>query len=76
MSDSGWLIYETTRGNTFIENKDVLIEKKDLFTYVNSKFVYVGKHVRKEINRLYYDLLNHTCLLEQEVIKNSPIIAT
>ena len=70
------LIYETTRGNTFIENKNVLIENMDLFTYVNSKFVYVEKHLRKEMNRLYYDLLNHKCRLEQQVFKNSLIIAT
>ena len=41
------LIHKTACGNIFIENKNILIENMDLFTYVNSKFVYVEKHLRK-----------------------------
>ena len=32
------LIFETTQGNTFLENKQLLVENMDFFKYINSKF--------------------------------------
>ena len=69
-------IFETSRGNTFLENKQLLVENMDLFTYINSKFIYVEKHIFREMSKLYHDFLTHKCLLEQQVFENSLIIAT
>ena len=37
------LIFETTPGNTFLENKQ--LDNMDLFTYINSKFIYVERYI-------------------------------
>ena len=48
----------------------------DIFSYVNSKFVYVERHIRIEINRLYHDVLTQRCRLEQQVFRNTLTLAT
>ena len=48
----------------------------DFFTYIISKFIYVERHIFREMSELYHDLLTHKCKLEQQVFKNSLIIAT
>ncbi|XP_031781017.1 phosphoglycerate mutase family member 5 isoform X1 [Nasonia vitripennis] len=48
----------------------------DLFTYVNSTFVYIEKHLRKQINNLYVNIITEKCELEKKVIQNSLSIAT
>ncbi|WP_219822792.1 hypothetical protein, partial [Enterobacter cloacae complex sp. 4DZ3-17B2] len=35
----------------------------DLFAYVNSKFIYVEKHVKTQVTNLYRDILLHRCAL-------------
>lgn len=47
----------------------------DLFTYVNSKFVYVEKHIRYQINRLYQNILMQQCNLESRLMQNALSIA-
>ena len=42
---------------------------------MNSKFVYVEKHIRRQISSLYYDLLRHKCELERKVLTNALAIA-
>ena len=69
-------MFETTRGNTFLENKQLSVEYMDLFTYINSKFIYVERHIFREMSKLYHDLLTHKCQLNQQVSKNFLIIAT
>ena len=70
------LIFETTRGNTSLKNKQLLVENMDLFTYINSKFIYVERHIFSKISKLYHDLSTHKCQLEQQVFKNFLIIVT
>lgn len=48
----------------------------DLFTYVNSKFVYVEKHLRNQLNNLYLNLISEKCEIERKIIQNSLSIAT
>ena len=48
----------------------------DIFTYVNSKFIYVERHIRTEMTRLYRDVMLQRCTLEQEVFKNTLTLAT
>lgn len=70
------LIFETTRGATFAKPKPIAVGNLDIFAYVNSKFVYVEKHIRNQINQLYHDVLTQRCNLEQQVLTNALIIAT
>lgn len=52
------LIFETIR-STVVFKKQSGISNFDIFTYINSKFVYVKKHVRIQINELYRNMLFH-----------------
>ena len=46
-----------------------------MFAYINSKFVYVERHIRTQIKQLYRDMLVHKCNLERETIRNSLAIS-
>lgn len=52
------------------------VENIDLFTYVNSKFVYVERHIQTQISQLYTDVLKQRCDLERQVMKNALSLAT
>ncbi|XP_070518973.1 uncharacterized protein [Cardiocondyla obscurior] len=69
------LILETTKGDSFAQKRPLSVENLDIFTYVNSKFVYVEKHIRSQMNSLYRDVLKQRCNLEQQVLKNALSIA-
>jgi len=69
------LIFETTPGNR-VFSKQYRPENLDIFTYMNSKFVYVEKHVRTQISQLYRNVLQQQCNLEQRVLKNALALAT
>ena len=59
------------------KNKNKLgIENLDIFAYVNSKFVYVEKHIKTQIRSLYRDVLIQRCHLESQTLKNAVAIAT
>jgi len=47
----------------------------DMFTYVNSKFVYVERHIRNQIATLYQDIILQKCELEKQVIQNTLSLA-
>jgi len=51
------LILETKDGESFVHKRKVSVENLDIFAYVNSKFVYVEKRIRTQINYLYRDVL-------------------
>lgn len=69
-------IMKTTRTEAVIRKKPVAVENLDIFAYVNSKFIYVEKHIRAEMKRLYRDVLIQRCNIEQQVLKNGLTIAT
>ncbi|XP_023288930.1 uncharacterized protein LOC111674084 [Orussus abietinus] len=70
------LIFETTKGDTFIPKVKIDVANLDIFTYVNSKFIFVEKHIRTQVQQLYWDVLTQKCNLERDVLKNSLSIAT
>ena len=70
------LIFETRPGNLFSENIHLEVQNMDISTYVNSKFIYVKKHIRTKINRLHRDVLTQRCMLEQQVFRNTLTLAT
>ena len=68
------MIYEYKSGSLF--SKAPSSEHNlDIFAYVNSKFVYVEKHIRIQMKDLHLDLIRQRCALEKETIKNSLAIA-
>ncbi|KMQ88976.1 hypothetical protein RF55_11456 [Lasius niger] len=69
------LIFETVRG-TIVFKKQSRISNLDIFTYMNSKFVYVEKHIRTQISQLYHDILLQQCSLERRMLQNALAIAT
>ncbi|KAL6431965.1 hypothetical protein ACFW04_007415 [Cataglyphis niger] len=69
------IIFETSPGIA-IFNKQTRVANLDIFTYMNSKFVYVEKHIRTQINQLYRNILLQQCNLEQQMLQNALVIAT
>ncbi|XP_043285291.1 uncharacterized protein [Venturia canescens] len=69
-------ILETTRGRTFASKTKISVSNLDIFSYVNSKFIYVEKHVRSQIQGLYQDVIVQRCKLERQVLQNSLTTAT
>lgn len=50
-------------------------DNRDMFLYMNTKFVYVERFIRSQIRDLYRDVLLHRCRLEREILRNSLAIA-
>ncbi|KYN19400.1 hypothetical protein ALC57_08270 [Trachymyrmex cornetzi] len=69
------LILETKKGESFTTKRRLSTENLDIFTYINSKFVYVEKHIRSQMNLLYRDVLKQRCTLEQQVLKGALSLA-
>ncbi|KYN09194.1 hypothetical protein ALC57_18687 [Trachymyrmex cornetzi] len=69
------LILETKKGESFTTKHRLSTENLDIFTYINSKFVYVEKHIRSQMNLLYRDVLKQRCTLEQQVLKGALSLA-
>lgn len=68
-------ILETKEGRTFTAKVKITVDNLDIFTYVNSKFIYVEKHIRQQVTSLYQDVLQQKCELERQVLKNVLSIA-
>lgn len=60
---------------TFAKKKQIDTSNLDIFTYVNSKFVYVEKHIRTQMKNLYADIIKQKYKLEQQTTRNSLSLA-
>ena len=69
-------IFETNKDSTFAHSQKTTVANLDIFAYINSKFVYVEKHIRTQLKYLYRDVVYQRCNLERETLKNSLTIAT
>ncbi|XP_047370458.1 uncharacterized protein LOC124957434 [Vespa velutina] len=69
-------ILETQKGRTFASKAKLSVENLDLFAYVNSKFVYLEKHIRTQMTALYSDVIRQKCELDKQVLKNALALAT
>lgn len=69
-------IMETRRDRSFKIHGRISVDNLDIFTYVNSKFIYVEKHIRTQITQLYKDIVQQKCALEQQILKNALSLAT
>lgn len=70
------LILETQRGRTFKPRSRISVDNLDIFSYVNSKFVYVEKHVKTQLTQLYRDIMEQKCALEQQILRNALSLST
>ncbi|OXU22733.1 hypothetical protein TSAR_006613 [Trichomalopsis sarcophagae] len=68
-------VLEDFQEKTFLSKANSPVENLDIFMYVNSKFVYVERHFKSQINQMYYDLLKHKCELERQILTNALSIA-
>jgi len=68
------ILFETTPGVSLFKLSG-RIANLDIFTYMNSKFVYVEKHIRTQINQLYRNILLQQCDLESRMMQNALAIA-
>lgn len=59
----------------FKGRKPSAVENLDIFTYVNSKFIYVEKHIRKQMTQLYRNVINQKCTLEKQVLRQALTLA-
>lgn len=69
------LIVETEKGNPFIAKRPTEVTNLDIFTYMNSKFVFVEKHIRTQIKDMYRDILTQRCNLERQILQTTLTIA-
>lgn len=65
------IILETQKGKVFTAKSQISVDNLDIFTYVNSKFVYVEKHVKHQLTRLYHDIMEQKCALERQILQNA-----
>ena len=70
------VIFETVKGESVAGYYKLAVDNRDLFAYVNLKFIYVEKHIKTQIRNLYRDVLLQRCNLERETLKNALAIAT
>lgn len=64
-------IIERQKGTFFKKASKVNTNDLDLFNYVNSKFIYVEKHIKQQFETLYKDILTKRCELEKKVLEQS-----
>lgn len=69
-------ILETTKRDSLQHQGPIPMENLDIFTYMNSKFVYVEKHIRHQMTSLYHNVMQQKCELERQVITNALSYAT
>lgn len=65
------VIMETQKGRTFKIRSKISVDNLDIFSYVNSKFVYVEKHMGTQLTKLYQDIMEQKCALERQILRNA-----
>lgn len=65
------VILETQQGRTFKIRSKIAVDNLDIFSYVNSKFVYVEKHMKTQLTQLYRDIMEQKCALERQILRNA-----
>lgn len=66
-----FVIVEITKDNPFTSKNQIIVNNLDAFTYINSKFIYVEKHIKQQIRTLYQNIIYQKYQLEQQVIRNA-----
>ncbi|CAL1672026.1 unnamed protein product [Lasius platythorax] len=69
-------ILETQPDHTFKVHSKVSIENLDIFSFVNSKFIYVEKHLKTQLTQLYRDIIKQKCALQRQILENALSLAS
>lgn len=69
------LITEGINGMFVFNKRSGSPDDLDMLTYVNSKFVYVERHIRGQITALYSSIQKHRCNLKRQVLLNTLSLA-
>lgn len=69
-------IMEMQPGAVLTRKRKVTAENLDIFTYVNSKFVYIEKHFRMQLTDFYNDVTAQKCELERQIVMHALTLAT
>lgn len=69
-------IVETQPQHAFKSRSRVPIDNLDIFSYVNSKFIYVEKHMKTQLTQLYQDIMEQKCALERQILQNALSLAS
>ncbi|KYN50256.1 hypothetical protein ALC62_06924 [Cyphomyrmex costatus] len=69
-------VLQTQKGRTFKTRSKIAVDNLDIFLYVNSKFVYVEKHIKKQLTQLYRNLMEQKCAIEKQVLQNALTLAS
>ena len=64
-------ILEIGTSGRFKSKSQVPVNNLDIYTYINSKFNYVVKHLKTQIVQLYKDIVRQKCDIENQVLKNA-----
>ncbi|CAD6227315.1 GSCOCG00011971001-RA-CDS, partial [Cotesia congregata] len=65
-----FIIVVKNQGHT-LSIETIKTEDMDIFAYINSKFLYVEKFIRQQLQNLYHDVLVRRCELERSVLLNA-----
>lgn len=69
-------ILETQEGRVFKTRTRIAVDNLDIFSYVNSKFIYVEKHIKTQLTQLYRDIMEQKCALERQILQNALSLAS
>lgn len=69
------VIIKKTSTEYWFKNKLTNSKNLDLFTYINSKFVYVERHIKTQLERIYNHLIHKKCEIEREVLRTQLAVA-
>lgn len=69
------LVIHIPKKGSLFRKQEKIAENIDMFTYVNSKYVYIERHVRTQMKDLYRNLVKQRCLIEKETIRNNLALA-
>lgn len=61
--------------NYWFTKKAVTARNLDLFTFFNSKFVYVERHIKTQMESMYKHIMRRKCELENQVLQTQLAIA-
>jgi len=65
-----FFIFETQQRRTFKTRSKVFINNLDIFAYINSKFVYIEKHIKTQMSILYINIVEQKCALAKQMLSN------
>lgn len=68
-------ILEIQPGRTFKSQTKVAVDNLDIFSYMNSKFIYVEKHLKTQLTQLYKDIMSQKCIMEKQILENALSLA-